>query len=71
MKMKEPPVLFQRKEECCGCTACYAVCPVGAIQMAADDEGFLYPGIDVEKCVCCRKCLGVCPIKKRRQKDGF
>ena len=71
MKMKAPPVLFQRKEECCGCTACYAVCPVGAIQMAADDEGFLYPGIDVEKCVCCRKCLDVCPMKKRRQKDGF
>ena len=25
------PVLYERKEECCGCTACYAICPNDAI----------------------------------------
>lgn len=57
------PVLFERKEDCCGCTACYAVCPQNAIAMLADEEGFDYPYIDVEKCVRCGQCLRVCPIK--------
>ena len=26
--MKELPVLYKRKEECCGCTACYRFRPV-------------------------------------------
>lgn len=58
------PVLYKKKEECCGCTACYAVCPKEAITMQEDDEGFLYPVIDESKCVNCKKCLNVCPLKK-------
>ena len=27
---KDIPVLFKRKEDCCGCTACYAICPKSA-----------------------------------------
>lgn len=34
--MKEAPVLYKRKEECCGCTACYAICPKEAISMVED-----------------------------------
>ena len=44
--MKEIPVLYKRKEECCGCTACYAICPKEAIFMVEDEEGFEYPQID-------------------------
>lgn len=40
------PVLYKRKEECCGCTACYAICPKKAIFMVEDEEGFEYPQID-------------------------
>ena len=61
--MKDIPVLYQRKEECCGCTACYASCTVGAISMIPDEEGFLYPEIDMQKCISCKKCLRVCPVK--------
>ncbi len=61
--MKEFPVLYKRKEECCGCTACYACCPQGAIFMVEDEEGFEYPEIDENKCVRCYKCLKVCPFK--------
>ena len=39
------PALADDKSSCCGCSACYAVCPVGAIEMKADEEGFLYPVI--------------------------
>ena len=56
-------VLYEKKEECCGCTACYAICPNSAISMIEDSEGFLYPHIDTEKCVNCNMCLKVCPIK--------
>lgn len=37
---REIPVLYKRKEECCGCTACYAICPKEAISMVEDEEGF-------------------------------
>jgi len=61
--MKKLPALYTRKEECCGCTACYAICPKNAIIMVSDDEGFEYPKIDKFKCVCCYKCVTVCPFK--------
>lgn len=57
------PVLFKQKKECCGCTACYAVCPKHAIRMILDDEGFEYPEIDTEKCIRCNRCIQVCPMK--------
>jgi len=46
--------------KCCGCTACYNVCPVNAIKMMPDKEGFLYPSVDVGKCINCGKCEKVC-----------
>lgn len=60
---KKLPVLFKRKEECCGCTACYAICPCSAIKMVADEEGFEYPQVDEAKCVGCHICLTVCMIR--------
>ena len=60
---KELPVLFKEKEECCGCSACYAACPKNAISMVADEDGFEYPQLDAEKCIRCYLCLRVCPFK--------
>ena len=57
------PVLYNAKDECCGCTACFAVCPKSAIIMIEDEEGFEYPRINTEKCVKCYMCINVCPIK--------
>ena len=62
--MKEIPILFDKKEECCGCTACYAICPKEAIAMVEDVEGFEYPHIDSDKCITCYRCLTVCPFKE-------
>ena len=45
---------------CTGCTACASVCPVNAISMQPDHEGFLRPVVS-DACVLCRKCEGVCP----------
>ena len=50
------------KHLCSGCGACSQVCARGALQMIEDDEGFLYPQIDLKKCVHCGACQRVCPI---------
>ena len=53
--------------ECCGCSACYNICPKNAISMKENSEGFLYPFIDEEKCVDCGLCKKVCPIVKKKK----
>lgn len=63
--MKKIPILYKRKAECCGCTACYAICPKKAITMEEDSEGFEYPLVNDEVCIRCYKCLTVCPIKHK------
>lgn len=65
---KKIPNLFEKKENCCGCSACYAICPVSAIAMKADDEGFLYPVINADICIRCCKCLSVCSFKKAQDR---
>ncbi|MBU5484380.1 Coenzyme F420 hydrogenase/dehydrogenase, beta subunit C-terminal domain [Clostridium sp. MSJ-11] len=54
--------IFSKKENCCGCSACYNVCPKQAISMEPDEEGFLYPVIEKSLCVDCGKCTKVCPL---------
>ena len=65
------PALVPDKSSCCGCSACYAVCPAGAIEMKSDGEGFLYPVIDPGRCVRCHKCMQVCVFKRDRAERGY
>lgn len=67
--MMTPPALVESKAWCTGCTACCEICPKGAIEMAADKEGFYYPAIDGALCVSCRMCVDVCPVRART-KEG-
>lgn len=50
-----------KPQDCCGCGACYNKCPVGAISMQENEEGFLTPVIDEAKCTNCGLCLKACP----------
>lgn len=46
---------------CTGCSACISTCPVNAIEMKIDINGFRYPYIKEERCIHCGKCDKVCP----------
>ena len=67
----EPPILFVHKENCCGCGACFSVCPVGAISMKEDEEGFLYPLVNYDKCIKCFRCIKICAFKKDQEQKGY
>ena len=57
------------KKKCSGCAACYNICPVKAIKMKPDYEGFLYPEIDNKTCINCNQCEVVCPYHNRRNRE--
>ena len=58
------------KNKCNGCYACYNICPVDAITMTPDSEGFSYPLIDYNKCIKCEKCSMVCTAKNSMKRDN-
>lgn len=65
-------ILFEKKEDCCGCTACANICPKSAIAMQPDGLGFLYPVIDDAKCIKCGLCKKVCAFNADYDKnDNF
>lgn len=71
MENKEFPKLYDKKSNCCGCSACFSICPVNAITMKQDEEGFLYPSVDKKKCIKCYQCMKVCIFKEDQKKRGY
>ncbi|MBQ3191004.1 MAG: Coenzyme F420 hydrogenase/dehydrogenase, beta subunit C-terminal domain [Bacteroides sp] len=53
---------IKNKKDCCGCHACMTVCPKQCITMVADEEGFVYPKVDMSCCIGCHLCEKVCPV---------
>lgn len=59
---------IQEKENCVGCNGCKQKCPVQCISMEYDEQGFLYPHIDLTKCIDCGLCERVCPVINQGRK---
>ncbi len=62
-------ITIEDKRQCCGCWACYAICPKRCIEMKEDEEGFRYPAVRTEECVDCGLCEKVCPVLQPMQDD--
>lgn len=60
---KKIPILYSDEINCCGCSACYAICPQQAIIMQENKQGFKFPTISEEKCIGCQLCKKVCPLE--------
>lgn len=60
-------ISVKRKEDCCGCSACQQICPQKCITFSADEEGFPYPNIDMDRCINCHLCEKVCPVLNQEQ----
>jgi len=54
---------YNLEKECCGCSACYSICPANAIKMVQNERGFFNPQVS-ENCVRCGQCIKVCQIEK-------
>ncbi len=53
------------KSDCTGCSACYNICPAGAVEMKFDGEGFLFPVIN-GSCINCGRCAEICPSMTKK-----
>lgn len=57
-------------KQCTGCFGCYNVCPVNAIEMKYDNEGFYKPNI-LSNCIKCGKCEKVCPVIENKNDNKY
>ncbi len=57
----EYPDIFR----CYSCNACKESCPVSAISMQEDKEGFSYPVVNQDKCIHCDTCKKACVYHRK------
>ena len=57
-------------DNCTGCHSCFNCCPVSAINMKYNAQGFLVPIIDEKKCIQCGKCVSCCPVLTAPMKNS-
>lgn len=54
---------------CCGCGACVAMCPKGALSLIESEEGFLQATVNRDQCIDCGICTKACPFSSSRSID--
>lgn len=56
--------ILELSGKCYGCSACAVLCPVKAISMVKNEEGFFYPTVNENVCLSCGICKKVCDKEK-------
>lgn len=56
-------VIGNEMDLCCGCGACANVCPVNAIKIERNKDGFFNAKVDKDTCIKCGQCYNVCSFK--------
>lgn len=63
-------IKFDFDKFCYGCTACASICPVSAITLEQNNEGFIVPKVNEDKCIQCNACERICiflnPLKSKK-----
>lgn len=54
--------ILEIKKHCTGCAGCVDMCPVDALSLQLNDDGFFRPVLDNSKCIDCGKCVKTCPV---------
>ncbi len=67
-KQKVKKHILQTNSLCCGCGACKEICPVNAIEIVMNEDGFYSAAVDENGCISCGKCKSVCPMENE---DNF
>lgn len=62
--------MIANSELCCGCEGCKNICPVNAIKMKENSEGFWHPAVNENICTHCGLCKKVCPVIGNKISEG-
>lgn len=62
--------LIKVPEMCCGCNACSSICNKKCVVLKKDQEGFIYPQINIDNCINCSLCEKVCPMTNELSVDN-
>ena len=64
-------IIIDRRNECSACAACANICPKKAIELLADENGFVFPEINKRTCIDCSLCNSVCQIELKSLKEEY
>ncbi|OPZ32475.1 MAG: 2-oxoglutarate-acceptor oxidoreductase subunit OorD [Tenericutes bacterium ADurb.BinA124] len=64
-------ITINNEKQCCGCAACFDICPKHSIEMKEGTLGHLFPVVDSSTCINCKLCEKTCPMLKTPDRNSW